>query len=150
VLENTRPLLVREIMSSPVITAQEDDSIGDVASTMHKRKIGAVIVVDKNGKPVGMITQGDIVRRLVAKKEEHLLSAKAKQVMSRPIIFIEQDKSLDEAARTMVAKRVKKLCVVDNSKKLVGIVTDNDIMKNSSYLIEVLSEMINTGYSKED
>jgi CBS domain-containing protein len=48
----------------------------------------------------------------------------------------------------MVKYRIKKLCVVDNSNKVVGVVSEGDIVKNVNYLVDVLKEIIATGYSK--
>jgi CBS domain-containing protein len=145
---NTRSLLVDDVMSFPVVTAKEKDGIRAVAAKMQKHQIGAVVIVNKLNEPVGIITHGDIVRRVVTRKRS-LLFTKAKHAMSKPIIAVNKDEKLEDAARLMVNRKVKRLCVIDRSNRLIGIVTDNDIMKNSSYLIDVLNEMINTGYIKE-
>jgi CBS domain-containing protein len=145
---NTRSLLVSDVMSFPVVTAREKDGIRKVAAKMQKHQIGAVVITNRLNEPVGIITHGDIVRRIVTKKRS-LLFTKAKHAMSRPIVAVKKGEKVEDAARLMVNKKVKRLCVVDEGNRLIGIVTDNDIMKSSSYLIDVLNEMINTGYVKE-
>ncbi|MEM3204870.1 MAG: CBS domain-containing protein [Candidatus Micrarchaeaceae archaeon] len=136
-------------MSFPVITATADESIKKIALKMKSNRISSVVVVDKGNVPIGIVTQGDIVERLIA-KTRNLLFAKAKNVMSTPVITIKGDVTLENAANTMAKNRIKKLCVVDDNGKLVGIITEGDIVKNASSLIDVLREMINTGYAQRN
>jgi CBS domain-containing protein len=144
----SRSLVVNEIMSYPVITAQEGTSIKDIAKKMGKHGIDAVVIVDKLNTPVGIITEGDIVRRLVSAKR-NLWFVKAKHVMSKPVVTIPRSILLEDAAKQMAEKKIKKLCVVDENKKLVGMLTTADITKNAGYLINVLKEVIQTGYFME-
>ncbi|MDE1827635.1 MAG: CBS domain-containing protein [Candidatus Micrarchaeota archaeon] len=149
---NTRSILINDIMSHPVITAAQDDSIKSIAVKMEKHNLGSVVIVDNMNRPLGIITKGDIVRRLVTKKRfmlKMMLFTKVKGVMSRPIATVDKNKRLEQAARMMMERKVKRLCVVDTDGRLIGIVTDNDIMRHSSALIEVLNEIIDTGYLKE-
>jgi len=138
---------VSEIMSSPVITASESESIKSIAQKMNKYHIDSIIISDKSNAPIGLITEGDIVGKLLAKKR-NLLFAKAKHVMSKPVVTISKDVSLEEAAKLMVDRRIKKLCVIDEQNKIAGIITESDIIKNATYLIDVLKNMIDTGYQK--
>ncbi len=145
-----RSLKVYEIMSFPIVTSFEDDDIKSIAVKMLKHKIGSVIVTNRTGKELGIITQGDIIRLLASSKHKDVLyTFKARELMSEPLIWISGDKELEFAAKTMVKYKIKKLCVRDANKKLAGMITDNDIMKNASYLIDVLTEMINTGYVRD-
>ncbi|MDE1847059.1 MAG: CBS domain-containing protein [Candidatus Micrarchaeota archaeon] len=149
---NTRSILVNDIMSQPVVTATEKDRIKNVAVKMDRHHVGSVVIVSPAGEPVGIITKGDIVRRLVTKKRNMLrmmLFTKAKNAMSTPILTVDRGKKLEDVAKLMVQRKVKRLCVVDDQRKLIGIVTDNDVMRHSSALIEVLNEIIDSGYIKE-
>lgn len=150
---NTRSILVNDIMSHPVITADQHDKIKSIAVKMECHGVGSVVIVDNMNKPLGIITKGDIVRRLVTKKRfmlKMMLFTKVKTVMSRPIMTVDKNKKLEQVARFMMERKVKRLCVVDTDGRLIGIVTDNDIMRHSSALIEVLNEIIDTGYLKEE
>ncbi|MEM0149799.1 MAG: CBS domain-containing protein [Candidatus Micrarchaeaceae archaeon] len=138
---------VSEIMSSPVITASDSESIKSIAQKMNKYGINSIIISDKSNTPIGMITERDIIRRLLTKKR-NLLFAKAKHVMSKPVVTITKNMLLEEAAKLMVQKRIKKLCVVDEQNKIAGIITESDIIKNAAYLIDVLKDMIDTGYQR--
>lgn len=146
---NNRSLLVNDIMSFPVVTAREKDSIKTIAEKMYQHRIGAVVITTQLNEPLGIITEGDIVRRLLTKKRRMLFFSKAKHIMSRHVITIDKEMKIEDAARFMVKSRVKRLVVVDNLNKVIGMITDNDIMKNSGYLIDVLNEIIDTGYIKE-
>ena len=142
-------LMVSEIMSSPVITATERTSIRDIAKMMSKHRIDAVVIANKQNEPVGMVTGGDIVKKLVSRKR-NLLFSKAKHIMSKPVVTVTRPVKLEDAARRMVERKVKKLCVVDEGNKVIGIVTSSDITKNASHLIDVLEEIIGTGYVLAD
>ncbi len=147
---DTRSLLVNDVMSKPVITAKASESIKKIAQKMNKYGINSVVIVDDKNTPIGIITEGDIIRRLLSKKR-NLLFSKAMHVMSKPVITISKDVSLEDAAKMMVNKKVKKLCVTNENNELIGIISEGDIVKNESYLIDVLKEIIETGYreSKE-
>ncbi|VVB76754.1 Inosine-5'-monophosphate dehydrogenase [uncultured archaeon] len=138
-------LTVNDIMSSPVVTAGEKTSVRDIAKAMNKHKIDAIVITNKNNEPIGVVTGGDIVKKLVS-KTRNLLFSKAKHIMSRPVVTIKKHVKLEDAARYMAGNRIKKLCVVDDSNRAIGIITSSDITKNASYLIEVLEEIIETGY----
>ncbi len=145
----TRSLIVNEAMTFPVVTGSEKESIKSIAQKMKKHDISSVVIVDKSNTPVGMVTQGDIIKRLLSKKR-NLLFAKAKDVMTSPAIKITKEMKLEDAAKYMAQKRVKRLCVVDDTDKLIGILTQEDVVKNASYLIDVLKEALVTGYTEEN
>jgi CBS domain-containing protein len=140
-----RSLTVDEIMSRPAVTATERTSIRDIARLMNKHRIDAVVITNKQNEPVGIITGSDIVKRLVSERR-HLLFVTAKHAMTKPVLTIKGHITLEDAARRMADNRVKKLCVVDDDYKVKGLVTTEDITKNASYLINVLKEVIHTGY----
>ena len=138
-------LTVSEIMSSPVVTAKESTHVKEIAKLMGKHGIDAVVITNKLNEPIGMVTGGDIVRKLVS-RTRNLMFSKAKHIMSKPVKTIPRGMKLEEAARYMATHRIKKLCVVDDSNRVAGILTSSDITKNASYLIDVLEEIIETGY----
>ncbi|MEM3744822.1 MAG: CBS domain-containing protein, partial [Candidatus Micrarchaeaceae archaeon] len=119
---DNRSLLVKDIMSFPVITATAKESVKSIALKMKSKKISSVVIVDESNVPIGIVTQGDIVNKLIA-RTKNLLFAKAKNVMSSPVITIKGDVTLENAANTMAKNRIKKLCVTDNEGKLIGIIT---------------------------
>src|SRR4030042_3859186 len=132
-------LLVRDVMSKNVKTVRPNSTINEVVRKMNKFEIGSIIVADSE-KPVGIITERDILRRVleVTVASEAM---KAKEIMSSPIITIDSQATTEEAATLMNSKRIKKIPVLDEGK-LVGIVTSTDIVRNEPRLVETLSKMM--------
>ena len=93
-------MLVRDIMSSPVVTIDEDEATNRAASNMDMKDLGAVIVQNKAGKSIGIITERDLVKRVVAKNLKPD-TIKAKEIMTTPLVTIEPEASIIDAARRM-------------------------------------------------
>lgn len=132
-------VLVRDIMSKDVRVVRLDSSVKEVVATMNKFDIGSIVVV-QGDRPVGIITERDILRRVVEPcLAPEILSAR--QVMTSPVVSIRETASLDEAAELMAKKKVKKLPVM-NEEKLVGIVTFTDIVTKVPTMLSVLEELL--------
>lgn len=118
-------VLVRDVMSKDVRVVRPDSSVKEVVATMNKFNIGSIVVVLGN-RPVGIITERDILKRILELgiSPEY---AKAGKVMTSPVITISETASIDEAVKLMATRRVKKLPVVNN-EELLGIVTMTDII----------------------
>lgn len=134
----TPEVKVEDVMSSPVVTIKETDSVLTAAKLMKKHKIGCVVVVDKTGKPHGLMTERDVVRRVTALD---LLPSKvqAGKSMTKPAVTIEPSANVTDAAKKMREVKVRRLIVVDGGK-LKGIVTSNDIVDITPALIDVIAE----------
>lgn len=120
---------IKDIMTKNVIKADKESSIYDIAKLMEKNGIGCIIITDKDA-PIGIITERDIITRCLA-KELNPRETKAKDIMSSPLVNIEPDVEMLEAAKVMVSRMIRRLPVVEN-KKLVGIVTTYDMIKEVS------------------
>jgi CBS domain-containing protein len=132
-------VLVRDVMSKDVRVVRPDTTVKEVVATMNKFDIGSIIVV-QGERPVGIITERDILRRLV----EPCLAPEtltARQVMTSPVQTINENASIEEAARVMAKKRVKRLPVM-NDGKLVGIITFSDIVANVPTMLSILEELL--------
>lgn len=132
-------ILVRDVMSKEVKVVRPDTTVKEVVATMNKFDIGSIIVV-QGGRPVGIITERDILRRLV----EPCLAPEtltARHIMTSPVTTISETVALEEAAKLMAKKRVKKLPVMDN-EKLVGIITFTDIVTKVPTLLSILEELM--------
>ncbi len=137
--EPSHTMSVRDIMAVNVVTIQPDALILEVARLMAKMDIGSVVVVDGH-KPVGIITESDIVRRVIA-AERDPTACIAKEVMSSPIIHVTSDTPLTEAMRVMARSGIRRLIVLKNDS-LAGIITSRDILRWSPELIDVLVESL--------
>jgi len=131
-------VLVKEIMTSPVVTVSENDTIELVAKLMDIHDLGSIIVTDSRGNPVGIITERDIVKRVAAK---NLLPNKVKagKVMSSPLIVIGPEADINDAAKKMSRHGIRRLVVMDHGK-MVGIVSSKDIVAITPALIEIIAE----------
>lgn len=131
-------MVVREIMSSPVITVQDSQDVVEAAKIMEVGQIGALIVTGKEGKPVGVLTEHDIVIRVVA---QGLIPRRAKvgDSMTTPLRTVDPELSITDAARVMSRYNIRRLGVVYKGD-LVGIVTSRDILRVTPELFEILQE----------
>ena len=132
-------VLVREIMSKDVRVVRPDTTAQEIVATMNKFDIGSIIVV-QGERPVGIITARDILVRLV---EQCLAPAvlTAKQIMTSPLITISESATIEEAARLMAKKKIRRLPVMDNNK-LGGMVTFSDIVFKVPTLLSLLEELM--------
>jgi len=132
-------VIVRDIMSKDVKVVGPDSSVKEVVVAMNRFNIGSIVVV-QSGRPVGVISERDILRRVV---EPSLAPATltARQVMTSPVITISETATVDEAAKLMAKKRVRKLPVM-SKEELVGIVTFTDIVNRVLTMISILEELV--------
>lgn len=114
---------IRDVMTSNPCTVSPNDSIQTAARIMRDEDTGAVPVVD-NGRPVGIITDRDIVVRAVA--EDDKLNRPVREIVTRTIIAASPNMSTREAADLMGEHQIRRLPVVENDR-LVGIVSLGDI-----------------------
>lgn len=129
---------VEDIMSTPVITALESDSIEAVAKLMDEHNVGSIVVVDDEGRPTGVITERDIVLR-VATRSLSAIEVTAKSAMSSPLVTIELKADIKKAAAIMQRENVGRL-VIMHKGEMVGIVSDRDIVAITPSLIEIITE----------
>jgi CBS domain-containing protein len=129
--------IVKEAMKTNLAIVQPTATVINAAKLMKQRKIGNVIVVEKN-QAVGILTESDILKKVVA-EGKNAKDVKVKDVMSTPIIVIEPYLTLDQAMNTMTKCNIRRLPVIENGK-LIGIITIKDIFKLSPILREISRE----------
>jgi CBS domain-containing protein len=139
-------LYVREIMVPKVQTIKSNASLKQAASLMVKSRIGSLVVMD-GSRPQGILTEGDISRAIA--KGLDPTKDNVKSIMSKPVITITGDLRVEEAARVMSTANIKKLPVVEKDK-LVGIITQTDIVASSFDLVNTLKEMVRARYRPPD
>lgn len=133
-------VLVRDVMSKNVKVVRPDSSVKEVVATMNKFDIGSIVVV-QGERPVGIITERDILRRIV-EPGLALETLTARQVMTSPVITIDENASIDEASRLMAKKGVKKLLITRNNASLAGILTFTDIVTKVPEMLSILEELV--------
>lgn len=131
-------MLVKDVMTSPVITIDEDESVNKAALLMEQHNVGCIIVTGKQGKPLGIITERDLVTRVLAKNAQPS-KLTAKEVMTSPLITVDPDEKLSEAARRMSRLNIRRFGVMYKGN-LVGVVSSKDILAVTPELIESIQE----------
>jgi len=143
---------IKEIMTTDVITVSNSDSVELCARLLQENNISGLPVLDESGKVAGMVTEGDLIRRASRIKTpgyleilggliylgspkkfveelQRAMSLEAGQLMSKNVISVKPEESLEKAATLMVENSINRLPVVDENDKLVGIVSRRDIMR---------------------
>ena len=131
-------MLVKDVMSSPVVTLNENEASNKAAVVMDKNDLGCIIVTNKAGNSIGIITERDLVIRVLAKNLKPD-TVKAKEIMTTPLVTIEPDAAITEAARRMNRLDIRRLGVIYKGN-LVGIISSKDILGVMPELIEIIQE----------
>ena len=132
---------VSEVMSTDVQTISPDDTIEEAAQEMRDGDFGLVPVVEDE-ELVGVVTDRDIAIRAVAEGKDP--STPVSEVMSEGVVWVNEDDSVEDAARIMSEHQIRRLPVVDSEQHLVGIVSLGDFAVDSSEIepvVEALSDI---------
>ena len=119
---------VKDLMTKEVITIDLGKTVFDAATLMNEKSIGCLVVTDGE-VPIGIVTERDFVRRVVAKKLP--MDTGISEIMSKPLITIDSDSSIREAARLMLKDKIRRLPVTKENK-LVGIIVISDFARQLS------------------
>jgi signal-transduction protein with cAMP-binding, CBS, and nucleotidyltransferase domain len=128
---------VSEIASNKeivTITADTGKSAYDVADLMKNKKVGSVIVMDKKSRPLGIITERDMVKR-VCLKNLAASRIKAEEITSSPLVTIMSYDSIDTASRVMTKNKIKRLVVVEPDNGITGMLSVSDITKHLAKIL---------------
>jgi CBS domain-containing protein len=116
---------VKDLMTKKALTIDSQRTVLEAAQLMSRKEVGDLIVVD-NEMPMGIVTETDLVRRVMAREKG--LDTKVSDVMSKPLITIDPNASLNEAARKMIKNKIRRLPVL-KKHKLVGIIVVSDFAR---------------------
>ena len=125
-----------------VVTVDINDSPSalDVAKLMAKHRIGSIVVIEGNNKkPVGIVTERDIIKKVSAQNKSADQVA-VRHIMSSPLITVKSMDSVDTAAETIAENKIKRLVVLEQDGSMVGILSVSDIAKK---LAKILTEDYN-------
>ena len=138
---------VREILinkGNQIWTVLPDTTVYKALIIMADKSIGALLVVDKLGNPVGVLSERDYARKviLVGKSSKETM---VKEIMSSRVIYITPDRSPEECMALMISKRIRHLPVLDNGK-LAGFISIGDVVKavldEKEFMIDQLVQYI--------
>jgi CBS-domain-containing membrane protein len=133
---------VRDIMTTSVVAVRHDASFKEMAGMLRSRRISAFPVVDDRGRVIGVVSESDLLVKEAAladgsslfaalrhiREDEKAAGSTAGELMTSPAITIGPDAQVEEAARIMYDKRVKRLPVVNAAGRLLGIVSRLDVL----------------------
>jgi CBS domain-containing protein len=134
-------LPVKEVMVTDVVAVTPETPITVAAKKMAKNKVGSVVVV-KNKKVLGIITERDMLARVIA-EGINFRKLPVSRIMSSPVITIMEGTDLMEAAELMGDQNIRRLPVVDDEGKIVGLLTAMDIIKVAPEIVEIKSNRNN-------
>lgn len=125
-------------MIDKVITVKDDETVKRAVNIMNRHQIGC-LVVEKNGSAVGILTERDLMKRVLAKCKDPK-KTKVRDVMTYPIKYVNPETDVEQAARIMFKLKIKKLPVIEGTR-LVGLVTVTDIARSSEKMVRMLKEI---------
>jgi len=115
---------VNEIMQTDVPVLKKEDKVKDAIRLLSTKSHGCVVIVE-NKKPVGIITETDLIRAVVLKKSN--LNAKVKEIMSTPVTLMQSNTKLEKASKIIDTNHFRRYPVMEN-ENLAGLVTENSIV----------------------
>jgi CBS domain-containing protein len=130
---------VGEQFAKDLVTAGPDDSLTSVAQLMEQHNVGTVVIV-QNQKPIGIVTDRDLALAIGAR--EFPPQTPAGQVMTVPVTTIDQRKEVADATWYMLGYEVRRLPIVDEKGRLVGIVTLDDLLRHLARQLANLADGI--------
>lgn len=145
-MQNVRDVVRRK--GSDVWSVQPETSIFDALKLMAERNIGAVLVVDRTGGPIGVFSERDYARKVVL-KGKHSQDTEVGEVMSKGVLTVSPARSIDDCMKLMIEKHVRHLPVVEE-ETVVGMISIGDVVKaalaDREALVEQLQEYITHPY----
>ena len=135
-------VLVRDIMSKDVKTVNNNTTVKEVIALMTKYDKDAILV-EQSGKPTGIITVKDVLIRAV-EMGAPLSTIIARMVYTNPLVVINENASVEEAANLMKEWKIKHLPIVDKEGCLIGMVNDRDIVYSVPALMSTMEEFCRT------
>ncbi len=122
-------------MKTALVTIGEDASAFDAARKMAENKVGCLLV-ESGGRITGIITDSDLVKKCLAVRN---VDCKISEIANKHLVGVSPEADLSEAARLMVAKKVRRL-VIQKSGRVVGIISESDIVKVSPSLYDLIAQ----------
>jgi CBS domain-containing protein len=138
-------ITVKDVMTTHVIAVLESASFKEMAQRLREQRVSAFPVVDDDGKVIGVVSEADLLTKealdggyagmpgmisgiLRNKEQEKAAGLTAGDLMTHPPVTVEPDAPVEDAARLMYARRVKRLPVTDETGRLIGIISRADVL----------------------
>lgn len=124
-------MLVKDIMKS-FLNIDCKKTVSEAAEAMEKAHTGSALI-ECNGKPVGIVTERDFLKKVIMKRLDPSKTTIG-DIMSKPLITINQNDDVYKASELMDKKNIRRLAVVDGNGKIVGKITTSRISKNLKFI----------------
>lgn len=135
------PIKAEDVMVREVVVLDGNVSAKKAAEIMAQEDVSAIIVTTE-GKATGIVTERDVLKRIVA-EDKNSRKTKIMEIMSSPLVTIEPSTDLESAAHLMFKKKIKNLPVIHNNR-LVGLISLQDICKLQPEVLRLLRETVET------
>lgn len=132
-------MLVREAMNPQVIVAKPEATVMESARIMSQYGVGSLVILE-NGKIIGIVTERDVIGKVVARGQDPRF-VKLEDIMTKDVITVEADQTVEDACESMTENNIKKLPVIEN-EKLVGIITATDIVAIQPKMMKLLAKIM--------
>ena len=111
-----------------IISINKDKTVADAVTQLVENEIGAIVVVDDDGKPVGLFTERDVLKCWTRKGDRHFKDIKVAEVMTTNLIIVESDDDLCYVTTIMIKNRIRHLPVIEKNK-IVAMLSIRDVVK---------------------
>jgi CBS domain-containing protein len=129
---------VKNIMTTDIVSVESDVIVHEALILMTDRNIGSVVVTESR-KMVGILTERDVLKKCCPNQQCTVM--KAADIMSSPLITIDGDAAIGQAADLMASKKIRRL-LVTRGGKIEGIVTERDVMRGTLDVFKTLAESV--------
>jgi CBS domain-containing protein len=146
-------MTVGEVCTRDVVVVHRDDSVMEVARIMRDRHVGAVVVVDEDGprrRPVGIVTDRDIVVGIVALAPDKIGQLQVADVSSSDVLTVGDEDPIETALDVMRDRGIRRLPVVGIDGRLRGIVTFDDLVRVVGHLLGELGHVVDRERRREE
>jgi len=126
-------------MVEGVVTIDADATVMKAVSLMNENEIGCLIVT-RRGRAVGIITERDLLKRVIA-KSKNPRKTRVREIMTKPLIAGQPEMDLEEATKLMFKMKIKKLPVVEPQGRLLGLITLTDVARFQPQMIRILKKL---------
>jgi len=132
-------LKVEDVMVEGVVTIDADATVMRAVRLMNENEIGCLIVM-RRGKAVGIVTERDLLKRVIA-KSKNPKKTQVREIMTKPLIAGQPNMDLEDATKLMFKMKIKKLPVVESEGRLLGLITLTDVARFQPQMIRILKKL---------
>lgn len=133
-------MLVTRFMRSPVVSLSPRATVAEAARRMRDEGVGTVVILD-SGRPVGIVTDRDLVVRVLALKLDPAI-VPVSEVMTSDPVFLREDASLEDALAAMKKLTLRRVIVVDTKRKPLGVISIDDVLVHLGLQMKAVADLI--------